>query len=247
MLHRYDVEYFRCSVCGFVQSENPYWLSEAYEHSITLSDTGVMARNLYLCDLASLAIFFFFERNGKFLDFSGGYGLLTRMMRDVGFDFFWHDKYSPNLVARLFEYDGSMQIDLVTSFEAFEHFDQPIAEIENILKINRNILFSTELIPDQVPNPTEWWYYGFEHGQHISFYSRRSLEYIAEKYQLNLYSYGRSLHLLTEKKIGQNIFSTVLKLRRFGLFKYVKLRMKSKTVDDMYMARARMLAERSSE
>ena len=65
-------------------------------------------------------------------------------MRDIGFDFYRYDKFSENLLARGFEYKNG-GIELITCFEAFEHFDKPIEEIENMFKISKNILFSTEL------------------------------------------------------------------------------------------------------
>jgi hypothetical protein len=78
-----------------------------------------------------------------------------------------------------------------------------------MLSFSRNILFSTLLVPKSMPNPSEWWYYGTEHGQHIAFYTPKSLQEIAEKFHLNLYSNGSSLHLLTEKKIPPLWFNLV--------------------------------------
>lgn len=40
-----NVEYFECAECGYVQTEEPTWLDEAYSSPINLSDTGIMARN----------------------------------------------------------------------------------------------------------------------------------------------------------------------------------------------------------
>ncbi len=48
-----------------------------------------------------------------------------------------------------------------------------------MLKISRNILFTTTLLPSPMPQPGTWWYYGLEHGQHISFYSLETLQSIA--------------------------------------------------------------------
>jgi hypothetical protein len=45
-------------------------------------------------------------------------------MRDIGFDYFWQDKYTENLFAQGFENTKikNGQIELLTCFEAFEHF-----------------------------------------------------------------------------------------------------------------------------
>jgi len=215
-----------------VQTEEAYWLEEAYAESINTCDTGIMARNMLLMRLSSLIIYFFYDKSRKFLDYAGGYGIFTRLMRDIGFDFYWNDKYSPNLIARGFKAHSEGKVELVTSFEAFEHFDEPITEIESILKESKNILFTTGLISDLPPKPNDWWYYGLDHGQHISFYSRKTLMFIAKKYNLNFYSNG-SIHLLTEKKISNALFKFVLKMNKLGLFYFVKKRMSSKVVTDM--------------
>ena len=34
VLNKYNVKYFQCSNCGFVQTENPYWLAEAYKEAM---------------------------------------------------------------------------------------------------------------------------------------------------------------------------------------------------------------------
>ena len=156
-------------------------------------------------------------------------------MRDIGFDFYWRDPYSPNLVVRGFESkSNNLKYELITSFESFEHFVEPIQEFENMIKFSDNILFSTELLPFLIPKPGEWWYYALESGQHISFYSYRTLKYIAQKYNVNLCSNGRGIHMFTKnKKINDKLFNLLLKFQRFGLFFCVKKKMKSLTVADM--------------
>jgi len=208
LLKRHTVEYFRCGRCGFICTEEPYWLDEAYSEAITGSDVGLVRRNCQLSVIAGTVIRTFFGRTGSFLDFAGGYGLFVRLMRDRGFDFRWHDAYCSNLFARGFE--GSLtegsSYRLLTAFEVFEHLANPLEEIGTMLKLSRSILFSTELIPAACPKPDEWWYYGPEHGQHVSFYSRRSLQVIADRHKLHLYSNGSSMHLLTEKNIPGWLF-----------------------------------------
>jgi hypothetical protein len=235
ILNKYDIKYYYCDYCGFLQTEEPYWLQEAYNNPINIVDTGVMARNIGSSKITAVILYFLFDPHGKYLDFAGGYGFLTRLMRDIGFDFYWHDPYSPNLVARGFELEtNSLKYELITSFESFEHFNEPIKEIENIIQFSDNILFSTELLPSTLPKPGEWWYYALESGQHISFYSYRTLKYITQKYDMNLYSNGGYIHMFTKnRKINNNLFNFLLKFRRFGLFFYVKKKMKSLTVEDM--------------
>lgn len=211
LLGKYEVDYFQCSNCGFIQTEEPYWLEEAYSDAIARTDVGLVFRNNNLSRQAAHIIFHLFNHDAKFLDYGGGYGLFVRMMRDLGFNFYWSDKFCTNLFAKGFELDeaASDSYELVTAFEVFEHFVNPSEEIENILKFSRNVLFSTELLPENKPKPNEWWYYAPHDGQHISIYTLQTLSVIADKYDLNLYSNGSSLHLLTEKKLPPDLFNTL--------------------------------------
>lgn len=230
ILDRYYVEYFRCYKCSFLQTEEPFWLEEAYSLSINVSDTGYMMRNLYLSKKLTVLLYFMFGNKGTFLDYAGGYGVFVRMMRDVGYEFYWDDKYIENLFSIGFEWKGSKKIDAVTLFEVFEHFVNPIDEIGNLLEISDTIIFSTELYPNSNPKPEEWWCFGLEHGQHISFFSKNTLQYVASNFELNHYSVG-SLHILTKKKIPVwSLFS--LQFTRLGLHKVISSRLSSKIWDD---------------
>lgn len=233
LLRKYLISYYHCHTCGFLQTEEPFWLEEAYKESINISDTGVISRNIYFSKLVTILICFLFDKEAKFVDFAGGYGIFTRLMRDAGFDFYWHDPYTTNLTARGFEYKPAMgRVELITSFESFEHFANPIEEIEKMLLISNNILFSTEFLPNPVPNPAEWWYYSLEHGQHISFYRFETLMFIAKKYGLNFLSNGTNIHLFTLKKIRVPAFKMLLKLRRLGIAHLVRWHKSSKTLKD---------------
>ncbi len=235
ILNKYNIKYYYCDHCGFLQTEEPYWLKEAYNSPINIVDTGVMARNIGCSKVTAVILYFLFKKFGKFLDFGGGYGIFTRLMRDIGFDFYWYDPHSTNLLARGFEATNkNYKYESITAFEVFEHFAEPIKEIESMVKLSDNILFSTNLLPSTLPKPGEWWYYALESGQHISFYSYRTLKYIAQKYNMSLCSNKRDFHLFTKnRKINNRLFNFLLKLQRFGLFFYVKRKMKSLTGDDM--------------
>ena len=213
VMGKYDVDYFQCSNCGFVQTEEPYWLDEAYSQPIASSDVGLAFRNLSFSKITQSLLFNFFNHQAIFLDYGGGYGLFVRLMRDAGFDFYWFDKFCKNIFAQGFEIDAAAnnQFELVTAFEVFEHLVHPIDELEELLKISRNILLSTELLPQSNPKPNEWWYYVLHEGQHVSFYTAKSLSILAAKFNLNFYSNGSSLHLLTEKHLPEDLFEQLAK------------------------------------
>lgn len=215
ILQKYSVDYFCCPKCGFVQTEEPFWLQEAYMESINDTDVGMINRNTSCAKVSKAIIVSFFNTRGKFLDFGGGYGIFVRMMRDLGFDFYWYDKHCPNLFAKNYEVDNALKdsYDLVTAFEVFEHLKDPMNEIEEMLKYSDHILFTTRLVPVDNPKPNQWWYYGLEHGQHISFYSSRSLRFISEHFRTSFYSNGSTFHMFSKKRISPLLFRLITKSR----------------------------------
>ena len=213
VLGKHDVQYYRCPSCGFVQTEEPYWLDEAYASAIDDTDIGVISRSVNFSRLTRNFILAFFDSNARFLDYGGGPGVFVRMMRDQGFDFYLSDKYCENLFARGFEADPDArgQYELLTAFEVFEHFVRPVEEVEQMLRFSTNILFSTLLLPAHGPPPGSWWYYNPEHGQHVAIYTYPALAALARRLGLRLYSNGSSLHLLTEKRIPPWLFRAMFR------------------------------------
>jgi hypothetical protein len=229
ILGKYAAVYYQCGTCGFVQTDEPTWLSEAYGEAINRSDVGMVNRNLMLAVQSSVVIAAFFDPRNKFIDFGGGYGLLVRLMRDRGYDFYRSDAHCTNLFAPDFEADpvGTDQYELLTAFEVFEHLAEPIEAIGTMLSYTSSILFSTELVTVPAPQPDAWWYYGLDHGQHISFYTPASLRILAERFGLNLYTNGRSLHLLTRKNFYSGSFAL---LSRYKVARLVDLLLPKRTL-----------------
>ena len=103
VLNKYDVKFYRCADTDFIQTEEPYWLADAYSSAITKLDVGMVFRNLQLAERTNKLLLASFNKNGKFLHYAGGYGLFTRLMRDRGFNFYHTDPYCQNLFAEYFD------------------------------------------------------------------------------------------------------------------------------------------------
>ena len=221
LLKKYNVKYLKCSHCGFMQTEKPFWLDEAYSSAISSFDIGLISRNIYLAEKTELIINSFFNADNNYLDYGGGYGMFVRMMRDKGFNFYRYDTYCENLFAKNFDVADNKKTtgyELVTSFEVFEHLEEPVNEIQKMLKYSKSILFSTELLPTYpIKTAEDWWYFLPETGQHIAFYTSASLKIIADKFNLNIYSFDNSLHLLTPLQIS----GFKLKLLQNRIYKYL--------------------------
>jgi hypothetical protein len=210
LLLGHNIDYFDCSVCGYVQTETPFWLERAYADAINDSDTGIMARNQANARIVLATMLMLGKLDGTLVDCAGGYGILVRLLRDFGVNALWSDRYCENLLARGFEHTNE-QADLVTAFEAFEHFVNPAEDLDRLLAIAPNVLFSTDIIADPAPKQDDWWYYGKEHGQHIGFFRIRTLQKLAQERGKFLVSNGVSYHLITDRPVNQLLWKMMIR------------------------------------
>lgn len=212
MLTGKQVGYFECADCCYVQTENPDWLDQAYSETINDSDTGIMVRNFNNVSIVLNTMWILDKLDGNIVDCAGGYGILVRLLRDFGVNALWSDPYCQNLLAKGFEYKDE-KADLVTAFEAFEHFVNPVEELDRLLAIAPNVLFSTEIIAYPAPNQDDWWYYGKEHGQHIGFFRISTLQRLARDRGKYFVSNGTSYHLITDKPVNQMLWKVLIRLK----------------------------------
>jgi len=236
LMKKYEVIYHQCPQCGMLQTEHPYWLDEAYSDAIAVADTGLVRRNITIALKLAVLIYFELDPRGAYLDVAGGYGMLVRLMRDFGFDFYWSDKYCQNLLARGFEAEkAGLPFQALTAFEVLEHVHDPLAFISESMSRfgSRTLIFSTELYQG-TPPPKDWWYYAFNTGQHISFYQPQTLQWIAERLSLQFYS-AHGIHMLTDQTVSKSRFIQITGRLAFPIAFYVKHKMQSRTFTDHYM------------
>lgn len=192
---RHVAEFNRCDSCGLIAAPDPTWLDEAYSSAIYDGDSGLLRRARRTTTVTTALVRSEGISRGRILDWAGGYGAFTRMMRDKGFDCFTVDAYAKNLLAPGFDGDETESYDLVTAFEVMEHIIDPVSELEKITAHNDRFFFTTQLQPAEPPRPSEWFYYALESGQHIAFHTTRSLQIVAERLGYQLTSNGDNYHL----------------------------------------------------
>ena len=177
LLGKHEVSFNRCMACHSLQSESPYWLGEAYSPAVDAIDTGAAQRVLYCFALTHIVMRVLNCRTA--LDFGGGAGLLSRLLRDAGYDAWWYDQYTSPGYATGFVGDPAKAYDLVTSFEVIEHFASPATDIQTLFAGDpRVVLLMTEIYRGQ---GEDWSYIAPEEGQHIFFYSPEGLRWIGER------------------------------------------------------------------
>jgi Methyltransferase domain len=193
ILDKYDVKYYHCPSCGFICTEDPYWLDEAYSDAIAVSDTGIMRRNISIAMKLAVILSMNFKSSDAFVDVAGGYGIMTRIMRDMGFSYYWADKYCVNLVARGYEADRNKleSVSAISAFEVIEHLIDPVGFInEQFKQYNcETLIFSTLTYGHDIPDHS-WWYYSFKTGQHISLFGDETLNVLASKLNCKIYKFG---------------------------------------------------------
>lgn len=234
ILGRHRIDYFHCNACGLLKTEKPYWLEEAYSEAIASADTGLVSRNVDIANKLVALLYFIFDRRARYLDMAGGTGLLTRLMRDAGFDFYWRDPYCENIHARGFEFSPATQpCEAVTAFEVLEHLEDPIGFISDALRDTGadSFIFSTELYQGRPPEPGSWWYYTPETGQHIAFYQLRTLEQIGRRAGLKLYTHS-GIHALTKRTVSPLGYRLSIGRPGRALAPVLRRLMKSRTMAD---------------
>ena len=190
------IPYFRCSRCGFIFTAHfDDWpprrmQDEIYNEDYYLADPGFEeARPLAFA--VSLANWLAPLRSEiASLDYGGGSGVLAAIMRQKGYDYDSYDPYFINttLPARLYA--------LATSFEVAEHATDPMKTFATMMSfLNRDgaLLFSTNLSPCGVTS--DWWYIAPRNG-HVSIYTARSLQCLADRLGTRFLTLEDHIHLM---------------------------------------------------
>jgi hypothetical protein len=183
VLGRHEPAYHQCGACGFVQTDAPWWLDEAYSDAITATDIGLLSRCRSLSTRIPSVLACTGALRAPVLDWGGGYGTLTRMLRDRGIDCHHWDPFCANIHARGHgaTLESRDRWGAVLAVEVLEHMVDPWSFLRPAAERTDLILATTNCVSEPAPPLGEWWYWAPEHGQHVSFYARRSMRHIARE------------------------------------------------------------------
>ena len=129
------------------------------------------------------------------LDYGGGAGYLSELLRQADWDSRTYDPYAGE--HRMLAPGSRFQ--LITSFEVFEHVPDPrklLDDLAEMLDDDGLLFFSTELSDGKVQRHKriDWWYVSPRNG-HISIFSKESLRRLAERKGFRCFTILDSLHV----------------------------------------------------
>jgi SAM-dependent methyltransferase len=132
----------------------------------------------------------------RHLDYGGGNGLLSRLMRERGFDSTSYDPFVDTNVDKT----ALGRFDLITAYEVFEHAPDVRALMADLIALRREdgvVLFSTLVSDGQIaPRQRLSWWYASPRNGHISLFSRASLGRLAGSHGLAFGSFSPGFHAM---------------------------------------------------
>ncbi|SFV87208.1 HlpA protein [hydrothermal vent metagenome] len=132
----------------------------------------------------------------KHLDYGGGNGLLSDLLKESKWD---SSSYDP-FVNHDIDIKTLGKFDLITAFEVFEHVpdaNELMSQLNLLIEKEGVILFST-LVSDghiEKNKRLDWWYASPRNG-HISLFSKNALAILAKKHRFNMGSFSAGFHVL---------------------------------------------------
>jgi SAM-dependent methyltransferase len=194
------IYYSLCDQCGFCFAPDMYeWTLEEFELRV-YNDEYVEVDPDYVHVRPSAnatALIAMFGKSGAgidHLDYGGGHGLLSDLLRDSG----WKSaSYDPFVDTQL-QIDQLGKYDLITAFEVFEHVPdvkQLASDLSILLNPEGMILFSTLLSDGDIHRDQRlvWWYASPRNG-HISLFSTNSLYALAVGTGFSCKSFTKDFH-----------------------------------------------------
>lgn len=130
----------------------------------------------------------------KHLDYGGGNGKLTSLLKEDGWD---SETYDPFPASNL-NLNDLGRFNLITAYEVFEHVPDVHVLMKNLTEVMSDdclILFSTMVSDGNIKKNSRitWWYAAPRNG-HISLFSTKSLALLSTKYKMNFGSFNNGFH-----------------------------------------------------
>jgi hypothetical protein len=168
----HPVTYFECTACRFLFANHEAdYDSEYWKHLDPVPDGRVL-------ETMRLFLWAGGRQQDSWLDYGCGHGYTVKAAREMGLEAYGADIGTPQ-GEYLYPIEEAPLVDIVTACEVVEHFTDPVRSFKHVAELaRRGFAFQTAYYdPDHCGR--DWWYLGPANG-HVSLYSVRSLELLAE-------------------------------------------------------------------
>ncbi len=201
------VYYFLCDRCGFCFSPTLYkwklkeFSKKIYNEQYIEVDPDYKTKRPEANAANLVAMFRGHETNINHLDYGGGNGLLSNLVKQSG----WKSSSYDPFVNQDINIATLGKFNLITAFEVFEHVpdvNKLMLQVDMLLDFEGVILFSTLLSDGNIKKNSRlnWWYASPRNG-HISLFSKQSLGMLAEKYKFSMGSFSSGFHIFYRNQI----------------------------------------------
>jgi len=196
--------YYRCGECAFIFTDfcdtfSPAeWHTHIYNADYARIDPDYVSVRPHGNAKVVDAVAHWFKRSLVGLDYGGGSGLTSKLLRERGYVY---DTYDPFGETRLSP-DLRGTYNFCSAFEVIEHSPNPRELMQTIVSLATPgrliMMIGTQTHDGSVCDASRlsWWYVGPRNG-HISIYSRRSLAVLAAQFGMTCTCVSKSTHLLT--------------------------------------------------
>lgn len=194
------VYYHQCRQCAFSYApEIANWSEEEFSEKIyneNFTKVDVDAVDKRPRNNAGALIKMFGQHSAliRHLDYGGGTGLLSNILRDEGWD---SRTYEPYLEKGTPLHELG-KFNLITAFEVFEHVPDPLKLMETLggLLEESGLIMLTTMLADEhlVPGRRISWWYVTPSTGHISLFSRKSLQALGRQAGLSFGSFNSGFH-----------------------------------------------------
>jgi hypothetical protein len=206
-----SAEYKRCKTCKFIHAENPSWLEGSFTDALNSLDIGSVDRCNIVADFVEVLVNSLKVNHPKVLDWGGGYGLLTRILRDRGVRCSHYDPYTEPLFAENIVLQSDARFDLIVLSEVMLHITDPVSTLTELLKLSDNIMFTAVIAPPDVR--PDWWYFMPDTGQHVAIFSQQTIPELGAALKVNTLSDNQFFHLVA--KDHPSVLTRLLFTKRF--------------------------------
>jgi hypothetical protein len=199
------IYYFQCEECAFTFApEFKNWsekdfLGRIYNEKYIEVDPDYIEERPRQNFITLKKIFDNQKESIKHLDYGGGNGKLSELLRMDGWDSVSYDPFPKNDT----NIEGLGEYDLITAFEVFEHvsdIDLLMINLKKLMNDKSVILFTTLLLDGSIDKNKRlsWWYASPRNG-HISLFSRKSLSHLSKTHNLNFGSFNSGFHCFVNR------------------------------------------------